>query len=97
MRYLSFECNKGYLYIIAYWLAEIFGTIFKILMTKSKKSPNSNDYDNEKNFHFEEELLKLLYGNLSDLLFGFLVLYTILTMKRLEKEKKERKKISEKN
>ena len=95
MACISCAFYKGYVYIIIYWFTEILRSICEIFLNKSELSQFSkNNNDNEKDFELEEELLKIIYLNISDILIGFLVLYTKITMKPDSKiKKKETKKV----
>ena len=91
MTFISCIFHKGYYYFISYWLIELIRSIAGLTLNKKKHDflDNSTDY-----FAFEEELLKLILLNISDLLAGFLVLYTKIIMKPLKK--KEKTKIEKK-
>ena len=83
-------CNlyKGYVFIIAYWLAEMIRAIVRIIFIRRLK--NREIYYNKENFIIENELLSLICLNLADLLAGFLVLYTKVKMKSLIFKKSEK-------
>ena len=90
MKCLSCAFYRGYYYIIVYWFTEIFRSICEIFLNESEKS-NLFENNNKKEFAFEEELLKIIYLNISDLLIGFLVLYTEINMKLIVKRKETKK------
>ena len=85
MTLLSCIFHKGYYFFIIYWLIELIMSITRISLNNNKIS--SLDYVIE-DFVFEEELIKLILLNISDLLSGFLVLYTKIIMKSFKKRKK---------
>ena len=81
MALLSCVFYKGYYFFLAYWIIELIRTtICKLLL--------DNNDNNE--ISLEEELLNLILLNISDLLVGFLVLYTKIKMKPLKKKKKKK-------
>ena len=92
MKLLSCVFYKGYYFFLAYWFNEIIKSICKVCLDKPEVSDNSNS---DEKFVLEEELLRLILLNISDLLSGFLVLYTNIKMKPLikKKEKKDNKSI----
>ena len=85
MTLISCIFHKGYYFFIVYWIIELIRSIARITLNNNKLS--SLDYTIE-DFAFEEELLKLILLNISDLLAGFLVLYTKIIMKPFKKRKK---------
>ena len=86
MKLLSCVFYKGYYFFLAYWFNEIIKSICKVCLDKSEVSDNN---DSNKNFAFEEELLKFILLNISDLLSGFLVLYTNIKMKPFKRKPKK--------
>ena len=85
MTLISCIFHKGYYFFIVYWIIELIRSIARISLNNNKLS--SLDYTIE-DFVFEEELLKLILLNISDLLAGFLLLYTKIIMKPFKKRKK---------
>ena len=83
MTLISCIFHKGYYFFIVYWFIELIRSITRITLNNNKFL----DYTIE-DFAFEEELLKLILLNISDLLTGFLVLYTKIIMKPFKKRKK---------
>ena len=80
MSLLSCIFYKGYYFFLAYWFIELSRIICKILLDESDNS-KSND------FSIGEEFFNLIFLNISDLLTGFLVLYTKIKMKPFKKKK----------
>ena len=86
-----------YYFILAYWFNEIIRSICQLCLDKSEKTDNKDSNDCSEIFALEEELLKLILLNISDLLAGFLVLYTNIKMKPFIKKKKKRESKNIKN
>ena len=84
-----FSCiiYNEYFYFIGYWLGEIIRSLLEIFLG------NSRGYQINKEFNIiEEELLKLFFLNIADLLTGFLVLYTKKKMRSSNPEKNLKQK-----
>ena len=84
MALLSCVFYKGYYFFFAYWIIELIRTTLCRILLKVLDVTNSNGNED---FSLEEELLNLILLNISDLLNGFLVLYTNIKMKPLKKKK----------
>ena len=85
-----FSCiiYNEYFYFIGYWLGEIIRSLLEIYLGNPRGSQTIN-----KEFNIvEEELLKLIFLNIADLLTGFLVLYTKKKMRSSDPEKNPKQK-----
>ena len=87
MSLIKFRINKGYLYFIFYWLIDLFDLLEKYIFEYEDKKPKKEKYTKE------FSIINLLSQNLSDLLAGFLVLYTYRKISSIENEGKEEKKL----
>ena len=81
MSWLTFNCNKDFIYILIYWILEIsFRIVFNL----------KEDYFQIGNNEVENEYMLVIFSNIGDLFSGFLVIYTHYSIKSInEKEKKE--------
>ena len=92
MSLIEFRINKGYLYFLFYWLIDLIDSLEKYIFEYKDKKPEKEKYAKELS------ILNLFSQNLSDLLSGFLVLYTYRKISTKEnEEKKEKKEKKEKN
>ena len=83
---IEFKCYKNYFYFLIYWISEISISITKnlIYVIKIKDNQFINDSLNE--------YLQLVILVISDLLAGFLVLYTKCSFRKKDNNKREKSK-----
>ena len=87
MSLIEFRINKGYLYFLFYWLIDLIDSLEKYIFEYEDKKPEKEKYEKE---------FSIIYSfsqNLSDLLAGFLVLYTYRKISSIENEEKVEKKL----
>ena len=87
--FIEFKCYKNYFYILVYWILELFVSIVKNLIhvTEIFESKLNEELKND----LLNEYLQLVILVISDLLAGFLVLYTKFSLRTHSKIKKEQK------
>lgn len=84
MKIISFVCYKSYFYFLVYWLSE-----FCINFSKEIYFSDFIYIKNKQNY--EIKYINLLCLNISDLLAGFLVLYTKFSVKNIHIKKEKSK------
>jgi len=99
MSFISFVFYKSYLYFILYWLIDLMQSL-KNYIFEYNNNNEIKDLSHPNEFYF----LSVIEWNISDLLAGFLVLYTYMRMKSLNKHQellnkkiKKKKKILSQN
>ena len=83
MSLLSLDFDKNFIYVIIYWLLEI---IYIIVLDQK------GQYFIMTNKAFIDEYIFMILYNISDLLAGFLVLYSKCVSKSKKKEKRKGRK-----
>ena len=99
MSFISFVFYKSYLYFILYWLIDLMQSLENYIFEYNNNN-EIKDLSHPNEFYF----LSVIEWNISDLLAGFLVLYTYMRMKSLNKHQellnkkiKKKKKILSQN
>ena len=80
MAFISFVFYKSYYYFVLYWLIDLMNSLENYIFEYNNNN-EIKDLPHPNEFYF----LILIAWNISDLLAGFLVLYTYLKMKSLNK------------
>jgi hypothetical protein len=83
--FISIECDKNYIYIIAYWIAEIVMILCQSIFADNFQLSEG---------YIEDEFINLFCIIIADLFAGFCVLFTVCSSKKKKDKKQLRKKKS---
>ena len=84
MNCIKFSFYKNYFYFFVFWILDFATTLINYYF--------NNNVTNNDQFYIENEYFHLISLNISDLLAGFLVLFTELQMKTKKKEEIKKSK-----